>query len=187
MQPKRGKSSRRPATTEDRRRLLMATGLLAAVLVALLAGALLQTDPTDRQAALDGPSLAASGEGGSADVTGTEARDLEARQTTTDSPVARLGRRALQDAERLADDRRGFTLQLAVACQADTVSNFVEQSRGDEGLYVLPMTLDGRSCFRVCFGRFETSDAARRRGLPPALAAVVERPLVREINEVLTQ
>jgi hypothetical protein len=188
MDSKRGKTSKRSASASsaERRRLWMAAGLLGAVLALLLTGAVLEIDPAEHP-----PALGSAGVGGTG-AAGREGAPIRsaaegAHPGSPDGPtlLARLGRRALDDARRLGADPGQFTLQLAVACQADTVDALVERVRDESDLYVLPMTLDGRSCFRVCWGSFDTSERARRQVLPPGLATVVERPLVREIAEVL--
>jgi hypothetical protein len=53
-----------------------------------------------------------------------------------------------------------FTLQVMIACEAESVRKARAGTRPDAGLFVLPITVRGRGCFRVLWGVFESRDAA---------------------------
>jgi len=59
------------------------------------------------------------------------------------------------------------TVQLLVACSADTVQKAVENVKAPE-LIILPVDLKGRECFRLCWGLFESESraAAAMRTVP---------------------
>ncbi|HEY3120548.1 MAG TPA: DUF4388 domain-containing protein [Vicinamibacteria bacterium] len=59
------------------------------------------------------------------------------------------------------------TVQLLVACSADTVQKAVENVKAPE-LIILPVDLKGRECFRLCWGLFENESraAAAMRTVP---------------------
>ncbi len=56
---------------------------------------------------------------------------------------------------------RGATLQLMIACQEDTVNGARNRAGAHGALIVLPYSLKGRPCYRVCWGVYDGSDAAR--------------------------
>jgi hypothetical protein len=53
-----------------------------------------------------------------------------------------------------------FSLQVMIACEAESVRKARAGTRPDAGLFVLPIPVRGRSCFRVLWGVFESRDAA---------------------------
>jgi hypothetical protein len=61
-----------------------------------------------------------------------------------------------------------FTLQLMIACQEETVGTALARSGGDASLFVLPFSLKGRPCYRVCWGVYANKEQA--------LAAVASLP-----------
>jgi hypothetical protein len=57
-----------------------------------------------------------------------------------------------------------FTIQLLVACSADTVQKALDKVAADD-LYILPVSYKGKSCHRICWGLYDTetgADAATR-------------------------
>ena len=52
-------------------------------------------------------------------------------------------------------------LQLMIACQEDTVKGARRRAGVQGGLFILPYSLKGRPCYRVLWGLYENSDAAR--------------------------
>ena len=57
-----------------------------------------------------------------------------------------------------------FTLQIAIACQEGTLQKIAQRTEGSDRFFVLPFTLQGRSCYRLCWGTYaslETAQAAR--------------------------
>ncbi len=72
------------------------------------------------------------------------------------------------------------TMQLMVACQADTLRS-VRAWSGDRGsLFIVPFSFKGRDCFRVCWGLYPTSAAAdgARSDLPAAYTELGLTPIV---------
>ena len=53
-----------------------------------------------------------------------------------------------------------FTLQMMIACEAESVRKARAGTRPDAGLFVLPVAVRGRGCYRVMWGVFETRAAA---------------------------
>jgi septal ring-binding cell division protein DamX len=86
-------------------------------------------------------------------------------------PPAVTDPRALMAQGRYPDAARGFlsqfrsaragsaTVQLLVACSADTVQKAVENVKGTD-LFILPVDLKGRECFRLCWGLFDSEPRA---------------------------
>ncbi len=54
----------------------------------------------------------------------------------------------------------GFTLQLMIACQPETIGRARARSGDESLLYVLPFNLKGKSCFRTCWGVYPSKQAA---------------------------
>ena len=52
------------------------------------------------------------------------------------------------------------TLQVLVACVGETVTKAIN-SVDDAALFIVPLKLNGRSCYRVCFGLFDSEAAAQ--------------------------
>ena len=72
------------------------------------------------------------------------------------------------------------TMQLMVACQADTLHSIRAWS-GDRGsLFIVPFSFKGRDCYRVCWGLYPTSGAAEgaRSDLPAAYTESGLTPIV---------
>jgi septal ring-binding cell division protein DamX len=53
----------------------------------------------------------------------------------------------------------GFSIQLLVACSADTVEKALANV-SDPDLYILPVNYKGRPCYRVCWGLYESEPRA---------------------------
>jgi hypothetical protein len=84
----------------------------------------------------------------------------------------------------LAPGARGrFSYQLLTACAPDTIAKAVQAVTADE-LFILPVTFQGKSCYRLCWGAYDsraTADAARasipdyfRQGTSPRLSPLHE-------------
>lgn len=74
----------------------------------------------------------------------------------------------------------GFTLQLMIACQPDTVKRARAQSGEDDSLFVLPYSYKGQNCFRTCWGIYSNKEAARAAvgRLPRVFAEAGIKPIV---------
>jgi hypothetical protein len=81
-------------------------------------------------------------------------------------------------ASSLASARDGYSIQTLVACSPENVQKAVQNVGGDE-LFVLPVNLDGRSCYRVCWGVFDSQPAAEAAlpSLPPYFQKGMVQPL----------
>jgi septal ring-binding cell division protein DamX len=84
-----------------------------------------------------------------------------------------------------AGPRNRFSLQLLTACSPETVQKAAVGAAGRPDLFILPVSLQGRSCYRVCWGSYETRQAAeagtasvpayfRQGGVRPRLSPVSE-------------
>jgi len=84
----------------------------------------------------------------------------------------------------LAPGARGrFSYQLLTACAPDTIAKAVQAVTADE-LFILPVTFQGKSCYRLCWGAYDSraeADAARasvpdyfRQGTSPRLSPLHE-------------
>src|SRR6185436_8617261 len=80
--------------------------------------------------------------------------------------------------------RERYTLQMMIACEAETVRKARGGTRPDEGLFVLPMLVRGRGCYRVLWGVFESKEAAARAALPPYFVASGIAPAVVAIDRL---
>ena len=102
---------------------------------------------------------------------------------------ALLGQGALPDAARAfahslaAGARDRYSLQLLTACSPETVQKAA--GAGGPDLFIVPVTLQGRSCYRVCFGLYGSRQAAeaaiasvpayfRQGGARPRLSTLAE-------------
>ncbi|HKY32003.1 MAG TPA: hypothetical protein VJV23_05655, partial [Candidatus Polarisedimenticolia bacterium] len=54
-----------------------------------------------------------------------------------------------------------YTIQLLTACQDDTVRRAVESGRGSANLFILSTSFEGRSCYRVYWGRYPSQKRAQ--------------------------
>ena len=77
-------------------------------------------------------------------------------------------------------------MQTLVACAPETVQKAVDNVTGAE-LFILPVDLKGRACYRVCWGVYETRDAAEAaaRGLPSYFRQSGISPRVTPLVELL--
>ena len=85
-----------------------------------------------------------------------------------------------------SEDSVGFTLQLMIACQPDTVTRARAQSGDDDSLFVLPYSYKGQSCFRTCWGIYPDKEAARAAigRLPRVFSEAGIKPIVVAIERL---
>ena len=96
-----------------------------------------------------------------------------------------LEARARVDRGRLQAHGEGHTLQLLVACDPDNVRKLIERLGNPQSLFVLPFDLDGRACYRACWGTFPDRDrAVADRTLPADVVADLGTPTPKEISLV---
>ena len=87
----------------------------------------------------------------------------------------------------LATGSRGrFSLQLLTACSPETVQKAVGAASGAD-LFILPVSLQGRSCYRLCWGVYETRPAAEAAvaGVPAYFRQGGTRPRLSALSELL--
>jgi hypothetical protein len=87
----------------------------------------------------------------------------------------------------LAPGARGrFSNQLLTACSTDTIAKAVQAVPGDE-LFILPVTFQGRSCYRLCWGVYDTRPAAEagRNSVPGYFRQSGTTPRLSPLNELL--
>ena len=79
-----------------------------------------------------------------------------------------------------------FTLQVLIACETENILKARNATRPDGPLFVVPFRLQGRSCWRVCWGRYGDRDAARAAAaaLPPYFTAAGLTPVVVSIGRL---
>ncbi len=77
--------------------------------------------------------------------------------------------------------RKGlYTVQLALACEPQTVSRSIGSTREPSQIFILPATYRGQSCYRLLWGAYASRDAAlkARSGLPSAFLKDPSPPFV---------
>ena len=83
---------------------------------------------------------------------------------STDDARALLGKGALQEAatafaSRFSSAPGSFSVQVLVACAPENVQKAISAVNAPE-LFILPTRVQGRTCFRVCWGVYESRAAA---------------------------
>lgn len=106
--------------------------------------------------------------------------------TPAKSPALPQGRqkwldRAARDRRAADADRRArFTIQLELACQEESLSDAWKYDRPAGTMWVLTTPFQGKTCFRVLWGRYPTREAAQRAlsKAPAFFSTPRNRPLV---------
>jgi septal ring-binding cell division protein DamX len=57
--------------------------------------------------------------------------------------------------------RNKYTLGISINCDPANIDKAVNSSGSSRDLFILPTTYDNRSCYRVCWGLFDTMEAAQ--------------------------
>lgn len=76
---------------------------------------------------------------------------------------------AEQFLEELRTSGRGqYSIAVGLNCDVGNVANAVRSSEGSSELYILPARYNNRACYRLCWGRYDSLDAAEQaiRELP---------------------
>jgi septal ring-binding cell division protein DamX len=96
------------------------------------------------------------------------------------------GAAAIWEALLAEEHRGGFTVQLLTACQPDTVRD-AQRSIAAQDVYLVTKKVNGRPCYRVCAGVYESREAAARAlaGLPGHLR--IGGASVRPVADVLNR
>jgi len=109
----------------------------------------------------------------------------EAVPAPSQPPVDDLEARTVADRTRLARYPDGWTLQLGVLCNRDSVRNLIARTADRPELHVLPKDHHGTACYRLCWGVYATRDAALAAGgIPPGLRSELGPPSPAEIAVV---
>ena len=93
--------------------------------------------------------------------------------------------RATRDRQRAGADRKSrFTIQLELACEISSLADAWKYDHPSGTLWVLATPFQGKTCFRVLWGRYPTREAARRAlsGIPPFFSTPRNRPSVTAIR-----
>jgi septal ring-binding cell division protein DamX len=114
------------------------------------------------------------------------ARSATAAPTPSKPPVAPGGRqkwldRAARDRRKADGDRRArFTIQLELVCQEESLSDAWRHDRPSGTMWLLTTPFQGKTCFRVLWGRYPTREAAQRAlsRAPAFFSTPRNRPLV---------
>jgi len=105
-------------------------------------------------------------------VAGTAGRD-ESRQHWLD--------RAARDAQRLAGERKTrYAIQLELACETGSLVDAFQHDRPAGSMWLLTTSYQGKTCFRVLWGRYATIEAAKRAlsGAPRFFSTARNHPAV---------
>jgi len=88
-----------------------------------------------------------------------------------------------------AEAARAFTIQIAIACQEETLGKAARRTSGSEPFFVLPFSLGGRPCYRLCWGLFDSLDAAQgsRSTVPSFFLAEGGQPVAVSLRKALPQ
>jgi len=211
MAGSRGKGSRDRSGVprEDWLHLLRVALVVLAVAGTLVLGAALQVDPSSPGP--DAPLVdAAPGGPGMPALTATPAepnvhsgderpeatrtvRAVVAAEPSPDEPAvppgtaSDLDRRAGADRRRLSSEENAWALQLMAACDPANVERTVRSVGDDARLHVLPARIQGRDCYRLCWGPFTTRSAAEaaRGRLPSSVRSLPGTPQPRQVAELL--
>ncbi len=73
-----------------------------------------------------------------------------------------------------------FTLQLLIACDPETIRHARAATPKDSPLFVVPFAMQGRSCYRACWGMYRAKAAALAAAstLPPYFSSAGVAPVV---------
>ena len=196
---------------EDWGHLLSVGSVVAAVLFVLILGAALRVEPTEAD-----PAASANAEpepwvarelrrpdprddpgprppDPAPDPVPQDAADPDAvpQDAVSDPPrpgpgADPLAARAVADVRRLAATGQPWTAQVAVLCDRDRVESQLARFGDDDRFHVLPVALDGRACFRFCWGSFGDPGRARAAaGLPSELRGLSAQPIPKRTAEVV--
>jgi septal ring-binding cell division protein DamX len=174
----------------DWKQLVSAGALVVAVVGTLIIGWALQGEPVEE---LDAELVELAAPDRAPDSSG--AADLEPaagprpEQPPAPTPAREpdpLIARSSRDLDRMAASASGWTLQFITACDESNVRSRLVDLRSHDSFYLIPVTLDGRSCFRLCWGLFQTRERAlAAKGIPATLSAINDKPLAIPIEKVV--
>jgi len=107
----------------------------------------------------------------------------------SERPLPRAGslaERARSDLARISRHADRYTAQLAIACKVANAERLLRTADRSPSLYVLPVDLEGRSCFRVCWGVYDSfEEAAAAADLPAPLRGIEPKPRPVLVSKIL--
>jgi septal ring-binding cell division protein DamX len=196
MAKKRNREAREPkrGALDERRRLIAAGSLSTAVLIVLVFGAVLKTDApfAETTVPVSEPTTTARVAEVPIPEPGESAREPlpvtsppAVAEPDPDPPAPRRARpagpleeRAATDRGRLIDSGGSYSLQLMVSCDPVNARRNLDRIGTTSRLYLLPLELEGRSCYRLCWGTYASRESAERASdLPPGFDAVRVQPV----------
>jgi uncharacterized protein DUF4388 len=59
------------------------------------------------------------------------------------------------------EEKDGFTVQFAIACQEESVKKAARRTRGSAEFFILPFSLQDKPCYRLCWGAYPSEEEAR--------------------------
>jgi hypothetical protein len=82
-----------------------------------------------------------------------------------------------------------FTLQVLIACEPATVQKALAATRAEGDLIVVPFPLQGRTCFRACWGLYDSKEAAHAAAssVPAYFAEGAQKPVVVSLARLAPQ
>jgi hypothetical protein len=86
-----------------------------------------------------------------------------------------------------AEASRSFTIQIAIACQPETLKKAARRTPNSDQFFVLPFALGGRPCYRLCWGVYESLDSAQsaRSSVPSFFLDEGGQPVVVSFQKAL--
>ena len=67
------------------------------------------------------------------------------------------------------EKKNAFTLQIAIACQEESVKKAARRTRGSVDFFTVPISLQDRACYRLCWGAYSSQEEAQAaKGTVPA-------------------
>jgi hypothetical protein len=174
----------------DWKHLLLAGSLVGAVLATLILGAVLQVDSdtvtAQREQDLIARTTPAMPTPLQVEPPPREAPAQPEPATPVPADPLTADRRGRDDLRRAAPAATEWTLKFMVSCLPETAEGVLREIGDDPALYLLPVRLDGRACFRICWGRLGSREAAlAARGIPAPLAQLNAEPVPRRIADLL--
>jgi septal ring-binding cell division protein DamX len=177
----------------DWKQLVSAGALVVAVVATLIIGWALQGEPAEDD---DAAVVELAAPDHMPDSSGAADIELDPEPTAAPPPAPpeqepapepqTLRSRSARDHDRLSAAADEWTLQFITACDEGNVRAKLDELHGHDDFYLVPVTLDGRSCYRLCWGRFETRERAlAARNIPSSLAAITDKPLAIPAGKVV--
>lgn len=145
---------------------------------------------TDRAAAGAGPGAEPApaprvlepADDGAAALAEPAAEEVDAADAPEPGGAVPLADRVRADVRRLAAHPDAWTLQFLVTREEARAEEIVARLADGDALHVLPVRVQGEDCFRICWGRFATREAALGATAPPELVALNADPIPRAVS-----